>query len=81
MADIIRKARRARGFTQAQLAKRAGCGVTTIHRLENGSESVNLGVLNRICRHLGLMACLCTDVAGEDASAVYEDENIIIYKK
>lgn len=40
LAEAVRRARKRHGWSQPQLARRAGLGATTVKRLENGRESV-----------------------------------------
>jgi transcriptional regulator with XRE-family HTH domain len=46
---LIGAARRARSFTQAELAKRAGTSRPTINRLESGNANVAWGTVLTIC--------------------------------
>ncbi len=49
----IRELRRARGWTQTELARRAGIRQATVSRLEgNAVSSVNLGVLEKLAAAL-----------------------------
>ena len=55
LAAGVRSARRARGLTQAALARLSGAGRVTIARLEAGAaQDFRLGTLQRICDALGL---------------------------
>ena len=48
----IRAARAKRGYSQRELAERAGIGFSTIRRLESGERSADVVQLNSICRAL-----------------------------
>ncbi len=49
----IRELRRARGWTQTELARRAGIRQATVSRLEgNAVSSVNLGVIEKLAAAL-----------------------------
>lgn len=50
----MRSLRRARGWTQDELAKRGKLSVDTIRRIEHGSFSPSLETLRRLCAGLGL---------------------------
>jgi len=52
LAERIRRARKRRGFTQAELAERALVSVATIHRLER-SGAGQLGTFLRVLSALG----------------------------
>jgi HTH-type transcriptional regulator/antitoxin HipB len=50
---ILREARRAAGFTQRELARRAGVQQPAIARIESGVGSPRLGTLDRLLRECG----------------------------
>lgn len=51
----VREARLRRGWTQAELARRAGVRRATINSLESGRrQRVNLGVLEKVAKALGV---------------------------
>ncbi len=52
VADRVRAARRRVGWTQAELARRAGVGVATIGRLEASGQG-QLSTLYQVCAALG----------------------------
>lgn len=52
--DRVRDARRRRGLTQAQLAKRASVGADTIGRIEGARYSPRLDTMLRLADALGL---------------------------
>lgn len=52
LATRIRAVRRARGWTQAELAKRSGLGLATVARLEQTGQG-QISSLTRICAALG----------------------------
>lgn len=45
LGELIRVARRNRGFTQAELAERTGTSRPTINRLESGNPNVSWGTV------------------------------------
>ena len=52
--DVVRKLREAQGWTQADLAKRAGLNAATVQRVEQNVPSVELGSIGRIAGALGV---------------------------
>jgi HTH-type transcriptional regulator/antitoxin HipB len=54
IGDAIRLHRRASGLTQQSLAELAGVGVSTVHAIEHGRESVRLDTLQRVLEVLGM---------------------------
>lgn len=52
--DVVRKLREAQGWTQQQLAKRAGINTSTVQRVEQNAPSVELGSIGRIAAALGV---------------------------
>lgn len=57
-SELIRRAREARGLTQAQLAFRAATSQQTISRLERGDEDPTWGRLRRLLLALGMRPTL-----------------------
>lgn len=55
MGSLVRQARRDRGWTQVQLAERAGVSRDWIIRLEQGRGSVELGLALRTLKALKLV--------------------------
>jgi len=51
---FIRKARKAAGYTQEQLADKLGLSLAPINQVENGWESISLNRLRQICEAIGL---------------------------
>ena len=49
LGRLISAARRARGFTQTQLAERAGTSRPTINRLESGHPNIVWGTVMTVC--------------------------------
>ena len=56
LGELIRAARRERGFTQTQLAERAGTSRPTINRIESGKPNVVWGTVMTICWLLDIPA-------------------------
>jgi y4mF family transcriptional regulator len=54
IATIVRDARTRQGIDQRKLALIANVGVSSVHRVESGEETVRLDVLIRILTALGL---------------------------
>ncbi|QKT04798.1 helix-turn-helix domain-containing protein [Ectothiorhodospiraceae bacterium 2226] len=54
LGRLIAAARRARGFTQTQLAERAGTSRPTINRVEQGAGNVAWGTVMTLCWLLDL---------------------------
>lgn len=49
LGKLIAAARRARGFTQAELARRAGTSRPTVNRIESGRPNVAWGTVMTVC--------------------------------
>ena len=56
LGRLISAARRARGYTQTQLAERAGTSRPTINRLESGNPNVIWGTVMTVCWLLDIPA-------------------------
>lgn len=54
IADAVRKARSAHGWTQPVLAEKAGVSRATVARLELGHDAISLKNLRRILDVLGI---------------------------
>lgn len=52
----IQQARRAKGWTQDELAKRCGISLSFMGHIERGSRSMSLDTFVKICRALGVHA-------------------------
>ena len=52
LGERVREARRRRGWTQAELAQRAGLGVATVARFEASGQG-QVSTLTRLCDALG----------------------------
>ena len=52
-AQLLRTARRERGLTQAQLARRAGTTQSYVGRIERGEVAPSLNTLNRLLHAMG----------------------------
>jgi transcriptional regulator with XRE-family HTH domain len=53
---LIREARQKRGWSQRELARRAGVRQATVSQLERGVRRLDLDVLERVARALGVPA-------------------------
>ena len=51
---LIRKARKAAGYTQEQLSEKIGLSLAPINQVENGWEIISLNRLRQICDEIGL---------------------------
>ncbi|MEX2523739.1 MAG: helix-turn-helix transcriptional regulator [Gammaproteobacteria bacterium] len=49
LGKLIAAARRARGFTQAELAERAGTSRPTVNRIESGRPNIAWGTIMTVC--------------------------------
>lgn len=49
LGELIAAARRTRGFTQAELARRAGTSRPTVNRIESGRPNVAWGTIMTVC--------------------------------
>lgn len=54
MLALLRQARKAAGFTQAQLAKRLGKPQSYVSKSENGERRLDVIEFLEVCRQLGL---------------------------
>lgn len=70
LAGAIRLSRRERGWTQADLAQRAGVSRDLVSRLENGSERVEVGKVLDIVAALGLTTAVAARPAPFDLTAI-----------
>ena len=61
----LKQVRRAKGFTQAQLAQASGVHRVTISRLESGKFSANVETLEKLANALGVTV---GDLVGEPAT-------------
>ncbi len=70
--------RKLRGLTQAQLAERAGIGVNTLRRLEDGDGGVSFENVLRILRVLGVLDNLAKalDPYESDVGRLRSDEQL-----
>lgn len=55
-AEKLAKLRKEKGFTQQQMAKKAGVGVAQMRRYEKGNSSPTLEVIKNIAKTLGVSA-------------------------
>jgi len=53
IADDVRRCRKERGMTQAELARKAGLGDRTVWMVERGATNAELGTLVAIAKALG----------------------------
>lgn len=68
-ADILRQARARAGFSQRQLAERAGTTQSVVARIENGSVTPLVQTLSHLVAAVGLNLGLSLDDDGSGASA------------
>lgn len=54
IGDVVRRCRDRKGWSQEELAKRAGLDKTSIVRLENASEKSKRGTLEKVAAALGI---------------------------
>ena len=64
IADAILRLRLAQGWSQSELARRAGAAQATISKLENGLADPTLGLLRRVAQ--ALEAELIVQLGGTD---------------
>ena len=67
LGAFVRRIRKARGYTQAQLAELAGVGVVYVSHLENGKETAEVG------KALHLLQLLSVDLRAIDRQNPNED--------
>lgn len=58
LAGLVRQARLARGWSQAELAERARLSAPTMHRIEKGAVETSLGAWLAVLERLGLLHLL-----------------------
>ena len=51
---MIEQARKERGWSYYELAKRTGMGVTHLKSIEQGAYSCRVDIFNKICEALGI---------------------------
>lgn len=73
VAEVIRRSRRARGWSQTELGDRAGLSRPTVARLERGFEGLSLGNLITVTEVLGLRLTVTVDGRQE-----YRDNVVVI---
>lgn len=66
LGAFIRRIRKTRGYTQAQLAELAGVGVVYVSQLENGKETAEIG------KALYLLQLLSVDLEATDRQSLPE---------
>jgi ribosome-binding protein aMBF1 (putative translation factor) len=54
IAQAIKKERVVRGYTQKVLASKVGIGFDTLRRIEQGDETVSLGLIQKVMQFLDL---------------------------
>ncbi len=70
VAGAVRSARRDRGWTQAELASRAGVSRDWVNRLERGAGRVELAKVLDVLAALGLAASVDERVSPVDLAAI-----------
>ncbi len=58
LAGLVKQARLARGWSQAELAERARLSAPTMHRIEQGSVESSLGAWLAVLERVGLLSRL-----------------------
>lgn len=66
----LRTARKSKGLSQAELAKRVGTDQAHISRMESGETGVSLDIITRIARELGITV---SHLVGDDATTLGPD--------
>ncbi len=61
LGNLIRLARRERGFSQEELAERMGSTRMTINRIENGNTQVAIGTVFEACFIVGIPLLGCDE--------------------
>lgn len=56
LGSAVKKARKARGLSQLELAAMVGCGRPQISRIETGDRGVSFDLFALLCKKLGLDA-------------------------
>ncbi len=52
IGEVLKRARKAKGLTQEQLAELSDCTRITVQNIENGSHSASVNTLSNICKNL-----------------------------
>lgn len=61
LGNLIKLARRERGFSQEELAERMGTSRSTIQRIENGNTQVAIGIVFEACFIVGIPLLGCDE--------------------
>ena len=64
ISNLVREARRRAGFTQAELAERAGVPKSTVGRIESGARVPSTDMVERLVRAAGL--CVSVSLSEPD---------------
>jgi len=72
LADEVLRLRMARGWTQSELARRAGTGQTNISRIESGLANPTLETMRNIARALGVELTIRLEQQEADPGAANE---------
>lgn len=70
IGERIRRLRIDQGMTQAELAERAGIGLRTLQRLENGTAATQLSSVIKVSQSLGLEKRLDALIPGPEMSPI-----------
>ncbi|MBQ7802831.1 UDP-N-acetylglucosamine 1-carboxyvinyltransferase [Candidatus Saccharibacteria bacterium] len=65
IGEAIERARLERGWTQAELARRAGTSQSAIHRIEKGQQNVSLDMIKKLSEVLGRQILSVADEASQ----------------
>jgi transcriptional regulator with XRE-family HTH domain len=65
LIDSLVATRKGRKFSQAELAKRSGVGLSTIENIESRRNSPTLETVNKLARALGCCLVLANEVKAQ----------------
>lgn len=63
---MIKRARKAAGYTQQELATKLGLSHVPFNKLENGWESISLSNLRKICEAIGFEVVIRPKVSAKN---------------
>jgi transcriptional regulator with XRE-family HTH domain len=72
ISNLVREARRRAGFTQAELARRAGVPKSTVGRIESGARRPSTEMVERLVRAAGLNVSVALSEPDPGTDSMFE---------
>ena len=72
ISNLVREARRRAGFTQAELAERAGVPKSTVGRIESGARMPSTKMVERLVRAAGLRVSVSLSEPDPGTDSMFE---------